>query len=262
MNSKPSLAIGDTLSKTWDLLSGAKWPIWTVTLVMIVVAIGVSLVIQQLFGMSAKNESFLLRFIVLPIVSNAIIAPFYAGAVMVGVKRARGEAVTASSGWQYFGQYAPIAITIVVVSFIASLLVIILNAPGIAPSAEGQKALFETVASLFSTLVYTFFILAVPLVADKKLSPICCSRSFGANGGTTVDKSVSTDYHCVLNFTRSNGASIYWSNFIKRVCDFTWRGHLCGRHGLVTTLFVRVTRFNLSPSSGYRHRCNRRLINE
>lgn len=171
MDNNHSLSVSGVISKAWNSTKGSKWAIWAVTIGLIIVAGVVSGVLTKLLGIDAKNPSFFSRFFTLPIITNAVIAPFYAGAVMVAVKHTRGESVSAGTGYSYFSRYLPLAITLVVVSFIASILIMIVNAPSIMPSNTGTKALFEFVGSIFSTIVYTFLLLAIPFAADKGFAP-------------------------------------------------------------------------------------------
>lgn len=166
-----AFTISGTLNEAWSLVKGSKGSIWCVTLVIAIVASCLQLITHYLLGIDTKAGASLSTQILLPIVINLLIAPFYAGALMIAIKRARHETVTVGTGFQYFTHYVNVAITMVIVAFIASIPALVINAPGMMPEPGATKGLLSILGGLLSTLVYTFFLLSVPLVADKNHSP-------------------------------------------------------------------------------------------
>ena len=173
-NKPSSLTIGSVLNEAWSLVKGSKWPIWAIMLGLIAVAALLQIMQFTIFGDDPKHLSYMARYLYFPIITNAIIAPFYAGTIMVAIKRARGEQVSAGSGYQYCNRYLPTATVMVVVAFIASLGIIIINVPTVLQTLEQTRTLFFfalLLALFFSVLVYTFFLLSIPLTVDKKYNP-------------------------------------------------------------------------------------------
>lgn len=171
VSSAPAFTIKSVLSQSWSHVKGAKWPIWAVVIVAAAIVMLVNALLDRAFGVDIEHPSFWINFVVIPIVSNAIAAPFYAGALMVAVKRARDERVTGATGYQFFHRYIPVAITLIIIGILSGLLVGIVNTTGISQSAGQWKGLIDLAAGVVSMLVYLFLMLSIPLVIDKNYSP-------------------------------------------------------------------------------------------
>lgn len=147
-------------------------PIWIVVLVTISIASLVNYLSTLVLGIEPSQTPFYLDYIILPLLTNILIAPFYAGSIMVAIRKARQEKMDPGSGFQYFNPYLYIVITMVIVGFVSSCFVIMVNHPAISAKLNNFKLIFNFLTGILSTLIYSFLILAIPLVADKKYSPL------------------------------------------------------------------------------------------
>lgn len=168
----PPLTIRSVIDRAWPLTTGAKAPIWIVVLVTLSIAIIVNYIATLAFGLQPNQSHFYLDYIILPLITNILIAPFYTGSIMVAVRRARDEKVDPGTGFQYFTPYIYIVITVVIVGFISSCFVIFINHPSISAKIQDLKPIYTFLAGILSALIYAFLILSIPLVADKNYSPL------------------------------------------------------------------------------------------
>lgn len=174
MRSSP-IAIGATLSSAWALTKGAKWPIWAVLLIGLLILFPVLLALNYLAtvltGQSAASAHPL--HIMLPIyfIEYLIVAPFMAGAIMVAIKHTRKESITAGTGFHYFRKYLPVVIVFVVVNILTYIPVLLINGMSFFVDGESFKFVLEILSSILSMIIYSFFILSLPLVLDKNYSP-------------------------------------------------------------------------------------------
>ncbi len=166
-----SLRVGKILNSAWEQVKGVKWPIWVVAIVVGVAAIAIRLILDKLMGVDLKHPEFVNNIIIIPIIMNAIVAPFYAGMLMIAITRARGESPRVKTGFQYFHKWIPLGITLVVTSLIGSIPYIIVNIPGFISGSPEIKAIADLIAMILALIIYVLFLLSVPLVADKDKSP-------------------------------------------------------------------------------------------
>jgi hypothetical protein len=166
------LPIGQTLSTTWDLIKGIKGRTWLVLAGLILISLLLNTLVGVVLGVKPENQPFWATYLLLPLITNALIAPFYAGALMIAIKHIRGEATTFTEGYHYFRLYLPLAITMVLVAFISSLLVIIVNIPMLQQALGKIQPVVEVVAGVISLVVYCLLLLSMPLVSDRKLPPL------------------------------------------------------------------------------------------
>ena len=147
------VSIGALVSEAWEKTRGAKGPIWAgsavMYAVMIIVFAGASLLLPQQgggMGMAGMGADFLLQMI-----SNAVMAIFFAGIVNMGIRKVAGSQV----GWRMVLDGLPIAGKLAVAGILQSLLIMIgfflLILPGI-----------------YLTIGYS---MTLPLIIDRGMSP-------------------------------------------------------------------------------------------
>lgn len=144
------VSIGALVSEAWEKTRGAKGPIWAgsavMYAVMLVVFAGASLLLPQQDGGAGMGADLLLQMI-----SNAVMAIFFAGIVNMGIRRVAGSQV----GWRMVLDGLPIAGKLAVAGILQSLLIMIgfflLILPGI-----------------YLTIGYS---MTLPLIIDRGMSP-------------------------------------------------------------------------------------------
>lgn len=172
MSNRPAFRLGDITTPAWELVSGVKLSVWAVAISMILLSALIQWVMTHEWMLDVKQPMLGIRFLLLPIITNVIIAPFYAGAVMVAVKRARGDSVDFKTGYQYFHRAVALMATAAITSGITTLLMLAANVTRLSPWAGAITIWCEIAAAILSLMVYVFCVLAVPFVADRGLSPI------------------------------------------------------------------------------------------
>lgn len=172
MEEQTKIGIIDTLNQAWQSIRGSKAAIWLVAIIMIIIGGLLNLLVYRLFQIDFENPPYWIRYIGIPIITNLIIAPFYAGALMCAIRHIRGEKISPRCGFQYFNYYFSVAIAMTIVAFIASLGVLIVNLPTVSRVLGHSRGWFDILAALFSTFVYTFFLLTIPLITDKNQQPV------------------------------------------------------------------------------------------
>jgi len=158
-------------SNAWKLVKGSKGPIWNVAILILLIAATLEWASNRMIDINLQHTHYFIRYITLPILTNILIAPFYAGAIMVAIHHTRGETINIKSGFQYFHRLIPILITVVIIGLVSSLLTMIINIPQIAYSLGKALPYFDLIALIFKLFVYSIFVLSVPMVIDKNYSP-------------------------------------------------------------------------------------------
>lgn len=189
-----TLKIGLALSQSWKSLKGSKWPIWLIYITVAAVAFGIAFVVgtvalglvaatathagsdsvtttmHTLFGFHHHDTQIFEQPKLIPsilkLVILVIVAPFLAGAVMIGVKRARGESVTFESGFQYFHRQLPLGCIFVLMNLFGMAMI------SVCAYAKGSNffALTVSLCALIYLFIIPFFLMWTPAVADKKIS--------------------------------------------------------------------------------------------
>lgn len=85
--------------ESWSLVKGAKFPFFLTFFVMVMIEMLIALVNMTLNRLTGVIWINTLAEFLLP---AFFIAPFITGLVMMGLKRARGELISSSSGFAYF----------------------------------------------------------------------------------------------------------------------------------------------------------------
>lgn len=164
--------IWDLISRSWELVEGCKWPVWSIAILMAVASFVVQIIIALIFHVTEQTSSALYHYLIMPLVNNIVIAPFFGGAVMVGVRRARGEPVDGSSGYAYFNKSWPLILTMFFIAVLANIINYVVHLPAVVTALAVHTGWLDAFAGIISLLVYVFFVLSVPLVVDKNLSPL------------------------------------------------------------------------------------------
>jgi hypothetical protein len=144
-------SVGETLSEAWAKTNGAKWKVHLALGLYLLVYIPVAMLSSfLLIGDSSPTAAIggtILQFVVL----MAVVTPLMAGLLMLGVKRAVGAPLAATSIFSYYGKIVPLLITSILSTVLILVGFLLLIIPGI-----------------YLSIAYY---LAVPLVVEKNLSP-------------------------------------------------------------------------------------------
>lgn len=167
-----TFAIWEIIGQAWELVSGSKWPIWAIAILIGVVSIVLQVIIAYIFRIDMKAPPMVYQYLILPCINSIVIAPFFGGAVMVGITRARGKTIGPKLGYQYFGKTLPLMITMLIMALLANIINTIVHIPAIAIPLGFQAGWLNLIAAIISILVYVFLFLSVPFVIDKDLAPL------------------------------------------------------------------------------------------
>ncbi|MCP8463161.1 DUF975 family protein [Pseudomonas sp. ZM23] len=149
--------IGDLLGEAWRLTKGTKGMIVSGFIVYMVIVQVISFVLGMALGLSyvASGTEAGMGMAVLQMVAGVFAAavgyPFLAGINMLGIRRAADQPLSFNEMFGHFGLFVPLFITGLVMTLLIYLGLLILVLPGI----------YLSVA----------YILAIPLVVERKLSP-------------------------------------------------------------------------------------------
>ncbi len=171
----PDFSVGSVIGQAWHLISGVKWAIWAPMVLFIISIFAASMVLGALLiysGMNLKNPPYLYQAILAPIIMCFVTAPFYGSFYMVAISKARGDTVRGTTGFSFFKRYLAVTITFLILTVFANIFSTIFNTPAIAAQLGKARPFLDLAASIYSLFFYAFTILSLPLVIDKKLSPI------------------------------------------------------------------------------------------
>lgn len=169
---KKNIHMTGTISESFSSLKGIKGYLWILIILMIAITALLNFISHDILKIDIKNPPFYFAYIVLPIITNIIIAPFYAGAIMVCVKHLRQEVINIKTGFSYFHLYFQLGLAMAIIGFLGSLFIVIMNIPALVTVLGQHKLWLDVVGGIYSLLIYTFFILTIPLIADKKYRPL------------------------------------------------------------------------------------------
>ena len=161
--SKPKiLNIKSILSESWALLRGSKWPIW-LTIFPIVIVINLFTYIVKHYGLLHPDFTLHgLRYFACLLFIFILNAPLSVGATLIGVKRARGETISAGSGYHYFRFWIPLAIA----EFFVFLILQVFSGFGFY-IGDPKATLFITI---FTLCITPLLLLTYPLIVDKNMN--------------------------------------------------------------------------------------------
>jgi len=150
-----SFTVRDALSNAWKMVSGSKGSYWGgfifVVAVTFVWAFASSMLTQNLSSGETPWVWSLVWSIVDLVMQQALTVPMWAGIVLMGVRRARGEAIRSTMVFEGFKRFA----SLLVVTFLVVIIITV-------------GTLFLIIPGIYLSIVYIF---AVPLVLDKGMGP-------------------------------------------------------------------------------------------
>ncbi|MBB4865900.1 putative membrane protein [Pseudomonas nitritireducens] len=150
-------SIGDLISEAWQRVSGIKGLVIAGFIVYVVIVQAISFALGLVIGLGALASGSeggvgmaVLQMLV-GVFAAAIGYPFLAGINMLGIRRAADQPVSFNEMFSHFGLFVPLVITGLVMTLLVYLGLLLLVLPGI----------YLSVA----------YLLAIPLVVERKLSP-------------------------------------------------------------------------------------------
>lgn len=150
-------SIDGVIKEAWQRVSGTKGMIIAGFIVYMVVVQLLSLVLGMILGVgyaasgSEAGIGMAVLQMLVGILAAAVGYPFLAGINMLGIRRAADQPISFNEMFSHFGLFAPLFITGLVMTLLVYLGMLILVLPGI----------YLSVA----------YLLAIPLVVERKLSP-------------------------------------------------------------------------------------------
>lgn len=148
------IRIGEMLSEAWNLTKGTKGSYWAALVVIVIISIIVGLVFDfigvMLVGSADAWEANIPAQVVSSSLQGIVLAPFTAGIIMMGIKRAAGLNMSFDTAFGYLGMYLPFVLLALLETVFTSIGYMLLVLPGI-----------------YLAIAYT---LAVPLMGDRKLT--------------------------------------------------------------------------------------------
>lgn len=201
---KPDFSIGGILARAWHNLRGTKSPICgtallgaiSLIILLFIVSYGLSKTALDFTANSIHPIAIAILQLVNMLIFAAFAAPFIAGILMIGVKRARDEPMKNSAGLQYFNRWPTLAATNIItvffavaIEYVSFLIFGLLMHISTLHSLQDHQASISTAATAFvliitvvavlGYMVYSAFVsFSLPSVADKQKSPwkaICTS---------------------------------------------------------------------------------------
>lgn len=183
-------SIRSIITSSWKNIQGTKWPIWGVLLVAGLIGIGLhqakawgsALMGIPLSFLHTPAEHMIIYFAVLllfQLVSIFLITPLTTGAKMVALKKHRGEAISASTGFKYWHKWFPLGVTMVYFSIgLMAIYAIFGFSYGFyARLVTGEAAqvwglVLLAILFVIAFILYnTFFLFNLLFIADKAKGP-------------------------------------------------------------------------------------------
>ena len=144
--------IGATLTEAWEKVSGLKGPFWAaatlVTILVLVAGLVLSLVANFLGVLDTSGIGLLIPLLG-QLAILALMYPFMAGIVMLGVRRSIDPPISYNEIFAYFAYVAPLIVAAILMAIFITLGFLLLVIPGI----------YLAVAYMFT----------VPLIVEKNL---------------------------------------------------------------------------------------------
>lgn len=126
--------IGQVLSEGWQRVSGLKGPFWIAAILVFVIVLLAAIVltgIGSLLGINETSGPGMATALVVQLAITAIIYPFMAGFVMMGVRRSVDLPVSYNEVFAYFAYVIPLVLAAILMSLLMMLGFILLIIPGI-----------------------------------------------------------------------------------------------------------------------------------
>jgi len=158
-----TIHIRKTLEASWQLTRDTKAAIWMPSLVAIIISVLVAVLVHGVSGTTPSKQNHWTQFFLQPIIANFFSAPFFAGAIMIGVKKLRNEKIELTSGLQYMRPFIPVAIGFAVITLIMRVPLLL---------TQAHSPLTQLLGDLLGAILFVFLFLTVPLITDKKCTPL------------------------------------------------------------------------------------------
>ncbi|MFV3367734.1 hypothetical protein ACNFH5_06065 [Pseudomonas sp. NY15435] len=150
-------SITDLIKEAWQRVSGAKGLIFVGFIIYMVVVQAISFVLGLILGVgyaasgAEPSGTAVVLQMVVGILAGTVGYPFMAGINMLGIRRAADQPISFNEMFSHFGQFVPLLITGLLMTVLIYIGLLLLVLPGI-----------------YLSMAY---ILAIPLVVERKLSP-------------------------------------------------------------------------------------------
>jgi hypothetical protein len=174
----PNFTIKNTLATAWQYMRGAKWPVWIVLLVTAVGVLGtyyLTAASLNLIGLPHNQAMMTTVSITIHIITTFIAAGLITGALMIALKKIRGDTISSLSGFQYWNKWWKIGISVLLLNLGVLLINLIfgfLFALSQHAGAPKVAYAFFLLRFLATILFFLFFIFNTLSLADKNLGPI------------------------------------------------------------------------------------------
>lgn len=183
------LSARDTLKTAWKNVSGSKGAVWMGMLWMMLINFAVLMpvmliiAIASLWGLDPHSPFVVFVRQLLNLIALFVITPIVAAMCMLGVKRARGEAINLSSSFSYYKQWK----SFVGVKILSMLLLGVFILPIVALGATFLHASLGLVGAIVCSLAMSaavmgfvamivYLMFALQAVADQKLRAVDALR--------------------------------------------------------------------------------------
>ena len=188
-------SVRDVVSSAWKNIKGTKWPIWSVLLVLFLIAITLTTITGLITGSMGvfmiqggkisigHTFGYVFTAVLFEIIVIYLTAPLTAGAQMVALKKSRGESVSATTGFGFWGKWLSLGTTIILftIGIILVYLVFTLLTVLTAFGAVWLGVIFGALGVIAVVLYYTFFLFNLLFVADKGKGPfaalVCSAKA-------------------------------------------------------------------------------------
>ena len=164
---EPAYRIGHLLGASWRANRELKWTLWPAIIVAIILSWAINAPLNH--WMAHDVSHYVMLFYILPLIEAFIVGPLVAGMVMTAVKHARGEQVSVGTPFTFYSQIARLGITIFIMSILSDIGWNLAQASWFNGWSPRTISISATIIALIITL---FVMLAMPLAADKRISPI------------------------------------------------------------------------------------------
>ncbi len=151
INGDYQLQFKAVLSEGWDKVKGAKGTLWGAMLLAMLFSIAISTGITFALQFSIGQFSSTLAAVLNQFLLMLITTPVTAGMMLLGIRRAGGANIRATSVFDHFGKILPLFLAMILVYIFIAIGYVLLIIPGI----------YLSVAYIFT----------MPLIIEKNLSP-------------------------------------------------------------------------------------------
>jgi len=175
------LTVFGTISEAWKLTHGTKWAICLPILFVVLPAYLAIIFMAVSFFLGKFSSTTGGIFLVIGIGLIYLIIGCVTGALKVSIERARGNSVSATSGFHSFSRVIPIVLTLLLVGIILLPGNLFHYIPGLNTQTMSAKITVFILQTAYGLIVGPLVYMSFPLIVDKINSPFSAlSRSFKA----------------------------------------------------------------------------------